>query len=131
MQRSGNPSDGTTRVTCVDKSNVTRGCQLFRKIYREIATDFPNIETDESYIDAFTMWLVRQPEFYDVVVVPNMFGDIVTDLASALQGGMGIQQARILVSIICCLNQFMVQHLKSRQGPSQSNSNVEFCSTNV
>ena len=90
MQRSGNPSDGTTRVTCVDKSNVTRGCQLFRKIYREIATDFPNIETDESYIDAFTMWLVRQPEFYDVVVVPNMFGDIVTDLASALQGGMGM-----------------------------------------
>ena len=90
LQRSGNPSDGTNRVTCVDKSNVTRGCQLFRKIYREIAIDFPDIETDESYIDAFTMWLVRQPEFYDVVVVPNMFGDIVTDLASALQGGMGM-----------------------------------------
>tara|TARA_B100001113_G_C21060693_1_gene601009 strand:+ start:85 stop:1272 length:1188 start_codon:yes stop_codon:yes gene_type:complete len=89
-QRSGCPSDGTTRVSCVDKSNVTRGCQLFRKIYREIASEYPGIESDEAYIDAFTMWLVRQPEFYDVVVVPNMFGDIVTDLASALQGGMGM-----------------------------------------
>jgi len=90
LQRSGCPSDGTTRVSCIDKSNVTRGCQLFRKIYHEISTEYPDIETDEAYIDAFTMWLVRQPEFYDVVVVPNMFGDIVTDLASSLQGGMGM-----------------------------------------
>ena len=89
-QRSGCPSDGTSRVSCIDKSNVTRGCQLFRSIYHEIAADYPGIKTDEAYIDAFTMWLIRQPEFYDVVVVPNMFGDIVTDLASALQGGMGM-----------------------------------------
>ena len=90
LQRNGCPSDGTTRVSCIDKSNVTRGCQLFRKIYHEISAEYPDIETDEAYIDAFTMWLVRQPEFYDVVVVPNMFGDIVTDLASSLQGGMGM-----------------------------------------
>jgi 3-isopropylmalate dehydrogenase len=89
-KRSGCPSDGTSRVSCIDKSNVTRGCQLFRSIYHEIAINYPEIKTDEAYIDAFTMWLIRQPEFYDVVVVPNMFGDIVTDLASTLQGGMGM-----------------------------------------
>tara|TARA_X000001036_G_scaffold71271_1_gene62653 strand:+ start:974 stop:2257 length:1284 start_codon:yes stop_codon:yes gene_type:complete len=89
-RRSGTPSDGTSRVSCIDKSNVTRGCQLFRSIYLEIAENHPDIETDMAYIDAFTMWLVRQPEFYDVVVTSNMFGDIATDLASTLQGGMGM-----------------------------------------
>ena len=89
-RRNGAPVDGKTRVTCVDKSNVTRGCQLFNKIYHEIAEEYPDTETDHAYIDAFSMWLVRQPEWFDVVVTPNMFGDISTDLASVLQGGMGI-----------------------------------------
>ncbi len=83
-------SDSPQSVTCVDKSNVTRGCQLFRKIFREIASENTEIETKEAYIDAFTMWLVRNPEDLDVVVLPNMFGDIATDLASVLQGGMGM-----------------------------------------
>jgi len=77
-------------VTCVDKSNVTRGCRLFRKIFDEIAEANPDLETHRAYIDAFTMWLVRNPEELDVVVLPNMFGDIATDLASVLQGGMGM-----------------------------------------
>ena len=77
-------------VTCVDKSNVTRGCRLFRKIFDEIAEANPDLETNRAYIDAFTMWLVRDPEDLDVVVLPNMFGDIATDLASVLQGGMGM-----------------------------------------
>ena len=77
-------------VTCVDKSNVLRGCQLFRSIFREIAESYPQIGAKEAYIDAFTMWLVRDPEDLDVVVLPNMFGDIATDLASVLQGGMGM-----------------------------------------
>ena len=77
-------------VTCVDKSNVSRGCQLFRKVFREIASEHEGVETKEAYIDAFTMWLVRDPEDLDVVVLPNMFGDIATDLASVLQGGMGM-----------------------------------------
>ncbi|MEE3082511.1 MAG: isocitrate/isopropylmalate dehydrogenase family protein [Candidatus Thermoplasmatota archaeon] len=89
-RRNGAPVDGISRVTCVDKSNVTRGCQLFRSIFQEIAMDNPNIETNLAYIDAFTMWLVRNPEEFDVVVTPNMFGDICTDLASVLQGGMGL-----------------------------------------
>ncbi len=77
-------------VTCVDKSNVTRGCRLFRKIFDEIAEANPDLETHRAYIDAFTMWLVRNPEELDVVVLPNMFGDIASDLASVLQGGMGM-----------------------------------------
>ena len=78
------------KVTCVDKSNVTRGCRLFRQVFREVASEFSGIETDEAFIDAFTMWLARSPEDIDVVVLPNMFGDIATDLASVLQGGMGM-----------------------------------------
>lgn len=77
-------------VTCVDKSNVTRGCRLFRKIFDEISEANPDLETNRAYIDAFTMWLVRNPEELDVVVLPNMFGDIASDLASVLQGGMGM-----------------------------------------
>jgi len=78
------------KVTCVDKSNVTRGCRLFREVFREVARDHEGIESNEAYIDAFTMWLVRNPEELNVVVLPNMFGDIATDLASVLQGGMGM-----------------------------------------
>tara|TARA_B100000575_G_scaffold32466_1_gene21858 strand:- start:136 stop:1350 length:1215 start_codon:yes stop_codon:yes gene_type:complete len=78
------------KVTCVDKSNVTRGCRLFRDVFREVSSEYQGIVTNEAFIDAFTMWLVRSPEDLDVVVLPNMFGDIATDLASVLQGGMGM-----------------------------------------
>ena len=80
----------TQKVTCVDKSNVTRGCRLFREVFREVSSEFEGVTTNEAFIDAFTMWLVRSPEDLDVVVLPNMFGDIATDLASVLQGGMGM-----------------------------------------
>ena len=78
------------KVTCVDKSNVTRGCRLFREVFREVSSENEGIETNEAFIDAFSMWIVRNPEDLDVVVLPNMFGDIATDLASVLQGGMGM-----------------------------------------
>lgn len=87
--RNGNPS-GVSKLTCVDKSNVTRGCQLFRSIFDEKSADWDGLEVDYAYIDAFTMWLVRNPEWFDVVVTSNMFGDIATDLGSVLQGGMGM-----------------------------------------
>ena len=80
----------TQKLTCVDKSNVLRGCRLFRSIFEEISQEYPEIETSKAFIDAFTMWLVRDPEDLDVVVLPNMFGDIATDLASVLQGGLGM-----------------------------------------
>ncbi|HJN54837.1 MAG TPA: isocitrate/isopropylmalate dehydrogenase family protein [Candidatus Poseidoniales archaeon] len=88
--RNGCPSDGTQRVTCVDKSNVSRGCQLFRRVFDEVGDDYSGVSKDYAYIDAFTMWLIRQPEWFDVAVLPNMFGDIATDLAAVLQGGMGM-----------------------------------------
>ncbi|MCH2348578.1 MAG: isocitrate/isopropylmalate family dehydrogenase [Candidatus Poseidoniales archaeon] len=90
QRRHGAPKDGISRVTCVDKSNVTRGCQLFRKVFNEIAEDFPDIAHEAAFIDAFTMWMIRNPEWFDVVVTTNMFGDIATDLGSVLQGGMGM-----------------------------------------
>ncbi len=88
--RAGAPADGKHRVTCVDKSNVTAGCKLFRSIYDEVAAGYPGIQRDYAYIDAFLQWLVRSPEAYDVAVTSNMFGDIATDLAAVLQGGMGM-----------------------------------------
>ena len=88
--RNGAPVDGVKRVSCIDKSNVTRGCQLFRRVFDKVATSYPGIETDHGYIDAFMQWLTRTPEYYDVVVSSNMFGDIATELGAVLQGGMGM-----------------------------------------
>ncbi|HEY6238902.1 MAG TPA: isocitrate/isopropylmalate family dehydrogenase, partial [Thermoplasmata archaeon] len=85
----GAPEDGRSRVTCVDKSNVLEGCRFFRETYDRIAATYPGVERDYAYVDAFTQWLVRNPEHFDVVVSTNMMGDIITDLASVLQGGMG------------------------------------------
>ena len=93
QRRNGAPSDGNHRVTCVDKSNLLAGCQLFRKVYDEISQGFPDIETDYAYVDAWTQWVVKKPEFYDVVVAPNEFGDIMTDLGGAIQGGLGMAPA--------------------------------------
>lgn len=89
-RRSGAPRDGIKRVTCVDKSNVVRAHRFFRDIFREVAQDFPSVATDFAYVDAFCHNLVRSPEYYDVCVAPNLPGDIVTDLGSVLQGGMGM-----------------------------------------
>jgi isocitrate/isopropylmalate dehydrogenase len=86
----GAPKDGKKRVTAILKDNVLRGCQLFGEIFREVGAEYPDIEKDTAIVDAFTQWLIGQPEYYDVCVTTNMFGDIVTDLASVLQGGMGM-----------------------------------------
>ncbi len=90
QRRDGAPGDGTTRVTCVDKANVLEGSRLFRGTFEEVAMGFADVETDTAYVDAFCQWLVRSPEYYDVCVTTNMLGDIVTDLAAVLQGGMGM-----------------------------------------
>ena len=69
---------------------VAFGAPILRKKCVDITPEYPELETHEAYIDAFTMWLIRSPEDLDVVVLPNMFGDIATDLASVLQGGLGM-----------------------------------------
>ncbi|MBC8067064.1 MAG: isocitrate/isopropylmalate dehydrogenase family protein [Deltaproteobacteria bacterium] len=86
----GAPKDGKKRVTCIVKDNVLHGCQFFRDVFFEIGAEYPEIEKETAIVDAFTQWLLGQPEHYDVCVTTNMFGDIVTDLASVLQGGMGM-----------------------------------------
>jgi isocitrate/isopropylmalate dehydrogenase len=85
----GAPADGVHRATCVDKSNVLEGCRFFRETFDRLGAEFPEVVRDYAYVDAFTQWLVRSPERYNVVVAPNMMGDIITDLAAVLQGGMG------------------------------------------
>ncbi len=86
----GAPKDGKKRVTAIVKDNVLHGCQFFRDVFFEIGAEYPEIEKETAIVDAFTQWLLGQPEHYDVCVTTNMFGDIVTDLASVLQGGMGM-----------------------------------------
>jgi isocitrate/isopropylmalate dehydrogenase len=86
----GAPSDGKLRVTCIVKHNVLQGCRLFLDVFREIAKQFPDVEPDVAIVDSFAMFILTQPERYDVCVTTNMFGDILTDLGSVLQGGMGM-----------------------------------------
>jgi isocitrate/isopropylmalate dehydrogenase len=90
MKRDGAPGDKKRRVTCVVKNNVLFGCRLFADIFAEIGAEYPDVEQDIAIIDAFTQWLITRPEHYDVIVTTNMFGDIITDLAAVLQGGMGM-----------------------------------------
>jgi 3-isopropylmalate dehydrogenase len=86
----GAPGDGKQRVTCIVKHNVLTGCRLFLDVFREVARDYPDVEPDVAIVDSFAMFVLTQPERYDVCVTTNMFGDILTDLASVLQGGMGM-----------------------------------------
>jgi tartrate dehydrogenase/decarboxylase / D-malate dehydrogenase len=80
-----------TRVTSVDKANVlTEIYGLWREVFTEVAKDYEGIETEFNFVDAVTMWFVRKPEWYQVVVAPNMFGDIITDLGAMIQGGLGL-----------------------------------------
>jgi len=79
------------RVSSVDKANVlTNIYGLWRDVFKEISTQYPDIEIEFTFVDAITMWFVRKPEWFKVVVAPNMFGDIITDLGAMIQGGLGI-----------------------------------------
>lgn len=86
----GAPMDGKLKVTCVDKSTVLASCGLFREVYNEVANDYPEIERDYALIDAWTQWAIRRPEYYDVIVTTNLFGDIITDMTAPIQGGLGM-----------------------------------------
>ncbi len=86
----GAPLDGKKRVTCVDKSTVLKSCALFREVFDEIGKEYPDIEKDPALIDAWAQWIIRRPEWYDVIVTTNMFGDVISDLTSTFQGGLGI-----------------------------------------
>jgi len=79
-------------LTLVAKTNVlTYSHDLWWRAFNEVGdADYPDIQRDYNHVDACCMWFVKNPEYYDVIVVPNMFGDIITDLGAMIQGGMGI-----------------------------------------
>jgi 3-isopropylmalate dehydrogenase len=79
------------RLTLVAKTNVlTYGHDLWWRTFQDVAKEYPDIEPDYNHVDACCMWMVKNPEHYDVIVTTNMFGDIITDLGGILQGGMGV-----------------------------------------
>jgi 3-isopropylmalate dehydrogenase len=79
------------KLTLCGKTNVlTYAWDLWERVFYEVAKDFPDIQTDYAHVDATTMWFVKNPEWFDVIVTDNMFGDIITDLGAMIQGGMGI-----------------------------------------
>ena len=90
LARSRKARGGQGRCTCVDKANVFRSMAFFRKIFDERARNFPDIEARHHYIDATALDLVRKPWEFDVIVTENMFGDILSDQAAGLIGGMGM-----------------------------------------
>jgi tartrate dehydrogenase/decarboxylase/D-malate dehydrogenase len=78
-------------VTNCTKSNALNYSMVFwDKVYQQVAQDYADIKTDMALVDALTMWMVKNPDYFDVIVASNLFGDIITDLGAMLQGGMGL-----------------------------------------
>jgi 3-isopropylmalate dehydrogenase len=78
------------KLTLVDKANAVRAQDIWTRVFAEVGREYPDVEQDHAYIDAACMWMVKNPEWFDTVVCPNLFGDILTDLGAMVQGGMGI-----------------------------------------
>ncbi|MGD9520116.1 MAG: 3-isopropylmalate dehydrogenase [Armatimonadota bacterium] len=79
------------KLTLVDKANVlTHGHDLWRRTFSEVGEEYPDIKKDYAFVDACCMWMVKNPEWFDVIVTTNMFGDIITDLGAMIQGGLGV-----------------------------------------
>ena len=79
------------KLTLCGKTNVlTYAWDLWQRTFNEVAKEYPDVVTDYAHVDATTMWFVKNPEWFDVIVTDNMFGDIITDLGAMVQGGMGI-----------------------------------------
>jgi 3-isopropylmalate dehydrogenase len=78
------------RVTLVDKANVLPSMAYFRRIFDEVSGEFPEAQAEKIYIDAASLYLVQRPQTFDVIVTENLFGDILSDLAAGLVGGMGL-----------------------------------------
>jgi 3-isopropylmalate dehydrogenase len=77
-------------LTLVAKTNVLRGHDLWWRTFQDVAREYPDVKADYNHVDACCMWMVKNPEYYDVIVTTNMFGDIITDLAAIVQGGLGV-----------------------------------------
>ena len=89
-RRKGRPLDGQRMVTCVDKANVFRSFAFFRKVFFEVAAQYPDVLADAAYVDAMSLYMVQNPSSYDILVMENQFGDILSDLGAGIVGGLGL-----------------------------------------
>ncbi len=81
---------GRKRVTSVDKANVLVCSRFWRSIFERISSEYPDVEAENAYVDAFCQWVIRNPSWYRVVVTENLFGDIISDLVAPLAGSLGM-----------------------------------------
>ena len=89
-KRAGAPLDGARRVTCVDKSNVPKSMVFFRRIFDEVAEHYPDVQREYLYADACAQAMVMEPDRFDVLVMENLLGDILSDLGGGTVGGIGL-----------------------------------------
>jgi 3-isopropylmalate dehydrogenase len=90
MKRGPKKGKDKPQVTLIDKANAVRAQDIWTRIFAKVAKEFPGVATDHAYIDAACMWMIKNPDWFDVCVTTNLFGDIITDLGAMLIGGMGI-----------------------------------------
>lgn len=90
QRRQGRPTDGKKMVTCVDKANVFKSMAFFREVFFDVAQNYPDIESNAVYVDAMSLYMVQNPWDFDVLVMENQFGDILSDLGAGLVGGLGV-----------------------------------------
>ncbi|OGD56560.1 hypothetical protein A3K78_05205 [Candidatus Bathyarchaeota archaeon RBG_13_52_12] len=86
----GAPLDGKRRLTCACKWGLTKGDDLFKDTYERLAKENSDIERDSTWIDSWSYYAIMRPGFYDVVVMPNQYGDIMSDMSGAIQGSLGL-----------------------------------------
>ncbi|HOV79054.1 MAG TPA: tartrate dehydrogenase [Bacillota bacterium] len=90
-RKRGRENGRTPLVTNCTKSNALNySMVLWDEVFDAVASDYPDVNTDKALVDALCMWMVRKPQYFDVIVASNLFGDIITDLGAAIQGGMGV-----------------------------------------
>jgi 3-isopropylmalate dehydrogenase len=78
------------KLLMIDKANAVRAQDLWTRVFAEVGKEYPDIAQEHAYIDAACMWMVKNPEWFDVAVTTNLFGDIITDVGAMVQGGLGI-----------------------------------------
>jgi 3-isopropylmalate dehydrogenase len=91
--KAGAPLDGKRRLSCVGKWGICKGDDLFRDTFSRVAVEYPDVEKDYAWVDAWSYWAIMRPDFYDVAVMPNQYGDILSDMSGAIQGSMGLAGA--------------------------------------
>jgi 3-isopropylmalate dehydrogenase len=89
-RRRGAPRDGKPRLTVAAKWGICQGDALFKSVAEEIEPSYPEVETEYAWIDAWSYWAIMRPDHYDIVVMPNQYGDIMSDMSGALQGSLGL-----------------------------------------